>query len=254
VAYLRAILSSALAHAVRDDELPRNVAAYVRLGPLRTATCEPLTAAEARRLLAAAHGNRHHALIELALRTGLRRGELLGLRWTDLNLDAATLDVRQTVQRDRTGRLVILPTKSTSSDRRLVIPRDTVATLKAHRARQDRDRVAAGDAWRDTGLVFANALGGPLEPSTINRNLHAICDAAGIRRIRFHDLRHTCATLLLEQGVELVTIKELLGHARITITADIYAHVRLRLQRQAIEAMGALLHGDEATARRSGRP
>jgi hypothetical protein len=92
------------------------------------------------------------------------------------------------VQRDRTGRLVILPTKSASSDRRLVIPRDTVATLKAHRARQDRDRVTAGDAWRDTGLVFANALGGPLEPSTLNRNLHAICDAAGIRRIRFQPL------------------------------------------------------------------
>jgi integrase len=91
VAYLRAILSSALAHAVCDDELPRNVAAHVRLSPLHTATCEPLTAAEARRLLAAAHGNRHHALFELALRAGLRRGGLLGLRWSDLNLDAATL-------------------------------------------------------------------------------------------------------------------------------------------------------------------
>jgi integrase len=252
VAYLRAILSSALAHSVRDDELPRNVAAHVRLGPLRTAGCQPLTAAEARHMLTAAAGNRYHALFELALRTGLRRGELLGLRWADLNLDQATLDVRQTVQRDRTGRLIVMPTKSTSSDRRLAIPRDTIATLAAHHARQTQARATAGDAWRDTGLVFANTLGGPLDPSTINRNLHKICDTAHIRRIRFHDLRHSCATLLLEQGVELVVIKDLLGHARISITADLYAHVRLRLQRQAIEAMGDALeqptgeHGDQA--------
>ena len=245
VAYLRAILSSALAHAVAEDELPRNVASSARLGTHRPANFEPLTATEARRLLAAARTYRLGAAVELTLRIGLRKGELLGLKWTDLDLDAGVLNVRRTLQRDPAAGLSFFPTKNDSSARRVHLPTECVNSLKLHKERQDAERAAAGEGWTEHGLVFTKQDGTPFEGSTLTRQFGKLCDTAGIRRIRFHDLRHSCATLLLEQGVELVTIKELLGHAQIHTTADIYAHVRPRLQRDAIEAMGDALRDDD---------
>ncbi|WP_396455205.1 tyrosine-type recombinase/integrase [Actinomadura sp.] len=97
------------------------------------------------------------------------------------------------------------------------------------------------------GLVFTRSDGAPITPSTVNRHFGRLCDTAGIRRVRFHDLRHSCATLLLEQGIDLATIKDLLGHSQIHVTADVYAHVRPRLQRDAIEAMGHALNHDDHT-------
>ena len=238
VAYTQAVLSSALAHAVRDGHLSRNVASRLGIAHASPVGRQPLTADEGRRLLAAAANHRHRALFELALRTGLRRGELLGLRWSDLDLDAAALNVRRTIQRDkRTGALVVTPTKNAASNRRILIPRRTVTTLLAHRDAQRAARSKAGQRWQEQGLVFTSRVGTPVDPANLSQQCAKLCDQAGVRRIRFHDLRHTCATLLLEQGVELVTIKDLLGHSRISTTADIYAHVRPRLQRQAIESL-----------------
>lgn len=246
VRYLRTILSSALSHAVAEDELPRNVDSAVRLATHRPAWFEPLTAAEARRLLDAARSHRLGVVVELALRTGLRRGEVLGLKWDDLDLDTAVMDIRRTLQHNPVGGLAFYPTKNASSNRRIVLPTECVTSLKARRARQEAERTRAGDDWNEHGLVFTRLNGNPIEGSTLTRPFGKLCDQAGIRRIRFHDLRHSCATLLLEQGVELVTIKELLGHSKIHVTADIYAHVRPRLQRDAIEAMSdALRHCDD---------
>ncbi len=147
--------------------------------------------------------------------------------------------------------------KTDASRRRILLPHACVTALRRYRQRQQQDHRKAGDAWKDTDLVFANPTGGPLDPVYIYRQHETICYLAEVRYIRFHDLRHSCATLLLEQGVELVTIKELLGHAQLHVTADIYAHVRPRLQRGAIEAMSHALDppdnedndwdGDEAT-------
>jgi integrase len=243
IAYLRAILSSALSHAMREDDLPRNVASAVRLGLARPKLFEPLTAGEARKLLEAATLNRWRVLFELALRTGLRRGELLGLKWTDIDLDTGTLTVTRTLQRTAAG-LQLFPTKTVGSQRRILLPRSGVVSLVEHRRRQQAEARGNPTRWNPHGLVFVTAGGLPVDAGALNKNLTTLCEIAGIHRIRFHDLRHSCATLLLEQGVELVTIKELLGHAQIHTTADIYAHVRLRLQQDAIEAMGRALHDD----------
>lgn len=239
--YLRCILSAALAHAVREDELPRNAASAVRLGEVRP-NFQPFTAGEARAFLKVAKNSRLGPLYELALRTGLRRGELLGLRWADLDLVAGDLHVRQTLQRDPATRaLVGYPPKSASSRRRIALPAACAASLRAHRSRQHAQRQTAGEGWQDHDLVFTRPDGRPLDGSTVHRLFGDLCGIAGVRRIRFHDLRHSCATLLLEQGVDLVTIKELLGHSQIHVTANVYAHVRPRLQRNAIEAMDAVL-------------
>ncbi|GAB3279685.1 site-specific integrase [Actinocorallia lasiicapitis] len=246
--YLRCILSAALAHAVREDELPRNAASAVRLGEVRP-SFEPFTASEARAFLKVAKNARLGPLYELALRTGLRRGEVLGLRWSDLDLAAGDLHVRQTLQRDpATGTLVGFAPKTASSRRRIALPAACVTSLKAHRLRQDAERATAGATWQDHDLVFTRPDGRPLDGSSVHRLFGELCAIAGVRRVRFHDLRHSCATLLLEQGVDLVTIKELLGHSQIHVTANVYAHVRPRLQRSAIDAMDAILTDqDDAT-------
>nr|BFD93717.1 site-specific integrase [Kitasatospora sp. Xyl93] len=247
LAYIHSVLKSALEHAVREEEIPRNVARNVRTGTPRPRRFNPLTADEARTFLAAAQGDRLYALFELALRTGLRKGELLGLRWEDLDLVAGTASIRRTLQRTRTGGLTILPTKTISSERRIALPAPCLASLRAHRDRQAREKEQAGAEWMDNGLVFTRPDGHPIEPATLTRHFNALLRRSRLRAIRFHDLRHSTATLLLEQGIELVVIKELLGHAHIGVTATVYAHVRLRLQRDAIDLLGRALRDPAET-------
>ncbi|CAM5437783.1 tyrosine-type recombinase/integrase [Streptomyces avidinii] len=237
VTYVHSVLKSALEHAVREDELPRNVARNVKTTAPRPRRFQPLTAAEARQLLQAAGGDRLHALYELALRTGLRKGELLGLRWEDLDLDSGTANISRSLQRTRTAGLTSLPTKTRASERRIALPTECARSLRSHREQQDEEKQVARASWKDSGLVFTTTAGSPLDPANVTRHFRGLLDRAGLRRIRFHDLRHSTATLLLEQGVDLVVIKELLGHAHIGVTAGVYAHVRLRLQRQAINTL-----------------
>ncbi|MCC9311877.1 site-specific integrase [Kitasatospora sp. RB6PN24] len=241
LAYIHSVLKSALEHAVREEEIPRNVARNVRMGTPRPRRFEPLTTEEARAFLAATHGHRLHALFELALHTGLRKGELLGLRWEDLDLAGGTASIRRTLQRTNTAGLTALPTKTQSSERRIALPTPCLRSLEQHRDRQHQEREVAGEGWKHSGYVFTRPNGSPIEGATLTRHFNALLRRARLRHIRFHDLRHSAATLLLEQGVELVVIKELLGHAHIGVTATVYAHVRLRLQRDAIDLLGRTL-------------
>ena len=253
VRYIRAVLSAALAHAVREELLHRNVASAVRLPTPRRTSYQPFTAVEARKYLYAAAFHRHGPLFELALRTGLRRGELLGLQWADIDLDGGHLSVRRTLARVKGG-MTFQPPKTEASQRKILLPAACIAALKRYRQRQDLDRREAGDRWTDQDVVFASATGRPLDPAYVHRQHETICYLAEVRYIRFHDLRHSCATLLLEQGVELVTIKDLLGHARLHVTADVYAHVRPRLHRNAIEALNHALDPNQPNPDPDQRP
>ncbi|WP_324793731.1 tyrosine-type recombinase/integrase [Streptomyces cyaneofuscatus] len=246
VTYVHAVLKSALEHAVREDELPRNVARNVKTATPRPRRFQPLTATEARQFLQSAADDRLHALYELALRTGLRKGELLGLHWEDLGLDGGTATIHRSLQRTRSQGLTVLHTKTLASERRIALPTECINSLKIHRERQQEERQAAGTDWTDNGLVFTTPKGRPLDPTNLTRRFRRLLHKAGLRTIRFHDLRHSTATLLLEQGIDLVVIKELLGHAHIGVTAGVYAHVRLRLQRQAIDTLGGILSQTDA--------
>lgn len=130
-----------------------------------------------------------------------------------------------------------------ASERRIALPTECLYSLKEHKERQDKERKTVGPDWKDSGLVFTTPTGRPLDPANLARRFRSFLHRADLRRIRFHDLRHSTATLLLEQGVDLVVIKELLGHAHIGVTAGVYAHVRLRLQRQAIDTLNKALNG-----------
>ncbi|KOV26318.1 integrase [Streptomyces sp. XY413] len=251
--YIHSVLKSALEHAVREEEIPRNVARNIRTGTPRPRRFEPLTADEARQFLTTAQGHPLYTLLELALHTGLRKGELLGLHWEDLDLNAGTAAVRRTLQRTSASGLTTLPTKTRASERRIALPTRCVQSLKHHQDQQQRKNEAAGSTWQHNGHVFTTTQGGPIDPSNLTRAFTTLLRKAGIRRIRFHDLRHSTATLLLEQGVELVVIKELLGHAHIGVTATVYAHVRLRLQRDVIDVLSTTLGSPETTGTASGR-
>ncbi|GAA1289765.1 site-specific integrase [Streptomyces javensis] len=242
VRFLLVLLRAALEHAVREDELPRNVAKNVELGMGTKSEIEPLTVEEGRRLLAEARGNRLWAAYELAVRIGLRRGEVLGLRWKDVDLADGTVTIRQTLQRVG-GELLIAAPKTQRSARRVALPAECVTALRARRAQQHGDRLAAGDKWKDNGsnLVFTTKNGTPIEPRNLNRAFTLLCDKAGVRQVRFHDLRHTCASLLHEQGADARMIMEVLGHSSIRVTMDIYTFVRLDSQRSAFDRVGDAL-------------
>ncbi|KAK1180889.1 site-specific integrase [Streptomyces sp. NBS 14/10] len=241
VRFLLVILRAALQHAVREDELPRNVARNVELGMGTKREIEPLTAQEGRRLLAAARGDRLWAVYELAVRIGLRRGEVLGLRWQDVDLYDGVLTVRQTLQRVG-GKLVASSPKTERSARRVALPDECVTALRARKAQQRADKIAA-EEWKGDAndLVFTTRRGTPIEPRNLNRAFSLMCDRAKIRRVRFHDLRHTCASLLHEQGADARTIMEVLGHSSIRVTMDIYTFVRIDSQRSAFDRVGAVL-------------
>lgn len=216
-------LHGALDQAVRWGLLTANPCDGVRTPrPART-EIHPLTADEVSRLLDGTAGTRQHALYTVAVTTGMRRGELLGLRWADLDLAAATLHVRQTVQRRTGAGLVFSAPKTASSRRTIHLTALAVAALKTQRAAVLRERMQAGPRWAEHDLVFPGDDGAPADPSATTHTFQRQLQRLGLRRVRFHDLRHTAATLLLGQNTHPKIVSELLGHTSITITMDTYS-------------------------------
>lgn len=239
VRYIHAVLHRALKQALRWGLVPRNVSEAVDLPKLVNEEVDALLPEEARAFLEAACGDRFEALYVAAVTTGMRRGELLGLRWSDVTLDGtATLRVARQLQRMRDGsRLQFVPPKS-GKGRTIRLPLRTVEALKAHRARQAEEKLKAGSLYQDGGLVFATEIGTPLEPSNIDwRSFKPLLKKAGLPDMRFHDLRHTCATVLLTEGVNPKFVQELLGHADIGLTLGTYSHFLPSMGDQTANAM-----------------
>ena len=200
IQFIHAVLRNALASAERDELVTRNVAKLVQIPTPRYKVGKGLAVGEVKKLLAEAEKTPLYALYVVAATLGLRRGELLGLRWADLDLDRATLTVAQTVQRVG-GRLLVDETKSEASDATVPLPKVTRRVLVEHRERQAKARVDAGECWADHGLVFPTSVGTPIEPRSLNRHFHGIRTRAGLPAVRLHDLRHTVVSLLLVRRV-----------------------------------------------------
>jgi integrase len=194
-----------------------------------------------RRLLAAASGDRIEALYVLAVTAGLRQGELLALRWSEVDLDAGYLRVVASLGRARGTGLVVTDPKTARSRRRVELGATAVECLRRHRAAQSAERLAAGPLWRHEDLVLASRVGSYLHASDVYESFRGLLDRAGLRRIRFHDLRHTAATLMLVGGVHPKVASEMLGHSTVAITLDLYSHVTPTLQREAAKAIEAAL-------------
>jgi integrase len=192
---------------------------------------------EAKKLLATAKSERLHALYVLALYLGLRRGELLGLQWEHVDLDACTLQVVQSLQRVG-GKLQLKAPKTRKSRRTVPLPPPVVEALKAHKIAQGKERLAAGPDWHDTGTVFASAVGTPMEPDNLRRSWYRVRKVLPEPLPRVHDLRHTCVTLLLTEGVAPHIVQEIVGHSAIDVTMTIYAHTSLEEKRKALRLLG----------------
>lgn len=240
VQYARAVLRRALGYALKWGLVTRNVATLVDPPRAVRRPVQPLSAAQARTFLAyaKAHDDRHWPFFMTAVLTGLRQGELLGLRWADLDLDTAMLRVSHTLQRIE-GEWRFVEPKTRSSARTLSLPAPAVTALRIQKDRQGFERKTAGNLWRDRGLVFTTPKGTPLEPSNLNGRLHRLLDGAGLPRQGMHSLRHCCASLLLAQGVSPRVVMDQLGHAQISLTMDTYSHVMPAMLRDAADALGA---------------
>lgn len=202
---------------------------------------QTLDATQARLLFEQAKGDRFEALYVLALTSGMRLGELLALHWRDVDLDAGALQVRATLHEVKGG-FQFAERKTEHSRRRVLLSQTAITALRGHRAAQAGERLRAGGDWGDRDLVFANELGRPVSASNLrNRSYWPLLKAAGLPRLRFHDLRHTAATLLLGQGVHPKVVSEMLGHSRITVTLDLYSHVTPTMQEAATRAMDSVL-------------
>jgi integrase len=184
----------------------------------------PLTQDQANALLDTAAGDRLEALYRLAIMTGMRQGELLGLQWADVDWNASRLEVRHTLVRLK-GEWTLAEPKSGRSQRSIKLAPTVLQALRSHRAGQNAERLAIGRAWQDRDLVFTHEDGSPLDARALARHLRKLLATAGLPRSRFHDLRHTAGTSLIADGIPLVMVKDLLGHSTIAITADIYSHV-----------------------------
>ena len=231
--YIHAVLRSALSDAERLGLVELNVARRVRPVRLAAPRARPLSAEELRRLLRAAKGERWEALFTLAICTGMRLGELLALAPTDLSLVRGTVEVNGTLQRYG-GRLRVLPPKTVASRRRIALASAAVCVLRRHRAEQ---RLRFGES----AFVFTSTVGTPLEPRNVLRAFHRCLAKASLPQHRFHDLRHSFATLMLEAGVHHRIVMEILGHSSISTTLDLYSHVSVELQRDAVAAVDAQL-------------
>jgi integrase len=196
---------------------------------------------EAARFVASTVDDRFHALWVLALNIGARRGELMALRWTDVDLDAGT--VRISKNRIVVDRQVLEGTPKTGRIRRVELDSRTVTVLRAWRKQQLADRLAAGPGYVDSGYVFVDPTGEPVRPDAVTHPFRKACAAAGVPQIGVHGLRHTAATLMLYAGVPLHVVSECLGHANTGITADLYAHVLRGQQADAAKRLGDVLWG-----------
>lgn len=241
------VLRQALSHAVRWQAVARNVADAVsppKPGRREMSTLDP---EQARRLMETVRGTELEGPVSLAVYTGLRRSEVLGLRWKDTDLQTAALQVVQSLQRTPDG-LTVLPPKTARSRRRVALSPQAVALLRKHHARQAEHRLAAGPAWEDGDWLFTRADGRPMSPDALSHQFAQVARGLGLPGTGLHMLRHSHASLLLTQGIHPKIVSERLGHSTVSITLDTYSHVLPGLQEAAAVAF------DQALAVGAGTP
>lgn len=237
VQFMRANLRAAVQQAVIDGLIGRNVVDLVKAPSVPRFEVEPLTPEQLRAFLEGVRDDRLEALFVCAVSLGLRQGELLGLTWADIDLDARSARVVHTLGRDGT----LGEPKSRTSRRVLSLPDLAVQALARHRVRQRVEREFAGRRWRDTGFVFTTSVGTAIDARNLSRRFQLHLERLGLPHQRFHDLRHACASLLLGENVHPRVVMDLLGHSQIAVTMNLYSHVMPAMQREAADRLDAVL-------------
>jgi len=245
VSNIHGLLHKALDQAVRWGLVPRNVCDAVSLPKQARHEIQPLNEEQARRLLVSARGHSLEGMITLAVTTGMRSGELLALKWRDINLDNRSLHIQRSMGYIPGKGYLEFETKTPKSRRKIVLPPFVCEALKQHRTRQLEARLIAGERWQDRDLVFCNMYGGYFDPAHLRQRFDKLLKEAGLPDVRFHDLRHSTATILLSIGVPAKVVQEILGHGQISMTLDTYSHVLPDMQQQAMDKMNKLFQQDD---------
>jgi integrase len=237
VQIMRTVLSAALTRAIREELITRNVARLAELPQWRPKTIRPWTVDEARGFLAACKPHYLYAAFVLLLLYGLRRGEVLGLRWQDIDFDSGTIRVEQQLQQLNNGALHVGPVKTRAGHRKLPLLKLAREALEVQAQIQARYRADMGSAWPATDLVFTTRTGRPIAPRNFVRSFRSICEANRIRIIKVHHIRHTVASLLKGLGVAARDAQIILGHSRLAVTLEIYTHTDEEAQLDALNRL-----------------
>jgi integrase len=241
---IRACLRAALSQAVTEDLVAKNMAKSIKLPSVRKRKGKVWSSEEARQFLESARSEHDpfYAVYVLILALGLRKGEVLGLTWDDVDLGAGELSIGRQLQRV-SRQLLHRETKTSTSDATLPLPDVCAAALKLRKAEEADAREKAGSAWQGGKLIFTTKWGTPIEPRNFNRSWDARCAKAGVRKITVHDGRRTCATLLVDLDVHPREVMQILRHAQIAVTMEIYAQASSRATRAALKRLGDSLDG-----------
>lgn len=244
------VLRCALRQAYAMGLIPRNPISPIKSPKPKKKEMRTYNDYQARDLLRAAEGTDLEALLFVELATGLRIGEIIGLKWSDLDMETGTLRICRQVQRVKDVGLVFSEPKSEKSRRLIILGPEAIKRLQKHADRQYQQKLFAGDRWMENDLIFPNTIGKPKEQNRLLKDFKILADAAGLPRIRFHDLRHTAATLMLQEEVNPKIVQEILGHSDINLTLNTYSHVLPTLQKEAAVKLEGLLTLTEVTVER----
>lgn len=223
--YIHSLLHRSLNDAFKRGIVGFNASHGARLPKLQHREMEILNEAEVIQFLVTVENNRNAALYHLAIVTGMRLGELLGLKWTDLDWNKGCIRVQRQVQRVTGQGMVFNPPKTKAGRRAIQLGEETLQVLRRHLDQQRLDIATAGEKWQDFGLMFPSTIGTPQSPSNLLKEFKAMLKKAGVRGIRFHDLRHTAASLMLNHRVPVLIVSKILGHSKPSTTLDIYGHL-----------------------------
>jgi integrase len=238
---IHAILHSALQQAVKTGSINRNPADFSDPPQKPIQEMAILNENQVSQMLVTAKGHRWEALYQLAIVTGMRESELLGLKWIDLDWIRHTLKIERQLQRPTGNGVEFIPPKTRYGKRSIALGQQTIQVLRAHYERQQAERLAAGETWVEYGLIFTTSNGTPIHQRNLQRDFKALIRQAGLPPIRFHDLRHTAASLMMNHDVPVIVVSRRLGHARASITMDVYGHLIPSMQTEAAELMDGLV-------------
>lgn len=242
---VRATLRTAFTAAVRDGYMRQNVAGLADARQTRRQKVKPLEADDVKRFLQLTEKDRLHNLFVVAVHTGLRQGELLALTWDNIDLDDGVLFVTHTVTAVD-GKLTRTAPKTEQSERALKLSTPALAALKRQQGKITEMEQLATDRWQENNLVFPSTVGTFLNGSNVTHHFQQQLERHGFPKMRFHDLRHQTASILLSEGMDLFAVKEILGHSQIALTANLYGHLTKKLSEDAAARMGAALGGDDS--------
>ena len=240
VVLIHAVLRRALDQAVKSGMIGINPALAIVRPKFKRKEMKTLTDSQVRTLISLVEGSRFEALFWLAVTTGLRQGELLGLKWADVDWAGRRLGIQRQLQRVRGG-LVFSEPKTAAGRRVIALGVASIEKLRKHQKFLLNERTEAGSSWQDDDMVFPSSIGTPMDPSNVYHHLKKLLKKSGLPDFRFHDLRHTAATLMLQQGTHPKVVQERLGHSDISLTLNTYSHVLPGMQDEAAGKMDELL-------------